>query len=64
MVLKLRYWVRLLSAFSGRFKGVIFIGIIVGLFLFAAIRYFAPVVLSREVEYVGVTGRHHTENLP
>jgi len=64
MIIKLRYWIRLSGAFLVRFKGIIFVGIIVGLFLFAGIRFFSPFVLGNSTEYIGISGRYHTEGLP
>lgn len=63
MGIKLRYWARLTKAFSIRFRGVLFAGIIVGLLVFSAVRYFTP-YLAQETQLIGLTGRYHIEDLP
>ncbi|OGM29819.1 hypothetical protein A2801_00250 [Candidatus Woesebacteria bacterium RIFCSPHIGHO2_01_FULL_41_10] len=59
-----RYWVRFLTTFIVRFRAVLFIGIIIGLLLFAVLRVVLPSVVGNEVERIGLTGRFHTESLP
>lgn len=63
-MLKLRYWVRLTVAFVGRFKGILFIGLVAGVFLFVAARFVTPTIIGGKEEVVGMTGRYHTEELP
>jgi len=64
MFLRLRYILRLISTFISRFKGVIIIGLIIGFLIFTIIRFVAPVLLSRSVNVIGVTGRYTPESLP
>lgn len=64
MPVKLRYWVRLVVAFVVRFKAVVFVGIVLGLFIFVLGSFLLPRLFSQKVERIGVTGRYHTEGLP
>ena len=64
MFLRLRYILRLISTFLSRFKGIIVIGLIIGFLIFTVIRFIAPVLLSRSVNVIGVTGRYTTDSLP
>lgn len=63
-MLRLRYFIRLLSAYTSRFKGIIFLGIATGVLIFLFIRFIAPLFLLQKVEKIGLTGRYHAENLP
>ncbi|RJR28223.1 ABC transporter substrate-binding protein [Candidatus Microgenomates bacterium] len=62
-MISFRYWFRLISTIFVRFKTGIVFGIIIGLLMFAFARVLLPVVTS-SVEYIGITGRYHTEELP
>jgi peptide/nickel transport system substrate-binding protein len=62
-MLNLRYIVRLIGAFTTRFKGILFIGVILGIGVFFIFRFAAP-VFQRNIEKIGVTGRYHTDSLP
>lgn len=64
MFLRLRYILRLFTAFISRFKGIIIIGLIIGFLIFTIVRFIAPVFLSRSVNVIGVTGRYTLETLP
>ncbi|MFC1710051.1 ABC transporter substrate-binding protein [Patescibacteria group bacterium] len=64
MFLRLRYIFRLIGAFISRFKGIIVIGLIIGFLIFTIINFIAPILLSRSVEVIGVTGRYTLETLP
>lgn len=64
MQFKLRYWVRLLSAFLSRFRGVLFVGVVIGLLLFSFLSLVLPRVMAKSVEYIGIAGRYHTDELP
>lgn len=64
MRIKLRYWFRLLTAFVVRFRVVLFGSVILGLLLFAIITYLLPRFVGKHVEYIGISGRYTTEDLP
>lgn len=63
-MLKLRYLVRLVSAFISRFKGLIFLGIGVGVISFFFFNFLSPTLWGRSVERIGVTGRYTADDLP
>jgi len=63
MGIKLRYWYRLTKAFTSRFRGILFVGVIAGLLIFSVLRYFSP-LFSQSAEVIGLTGRYHIEELP
>lgn len=60
---RLRYWFRLTKAFIVHFRGVLFVGIIVGLLAFSLFRYFLPQIATPK-ELIGLTGRYHIDDLP
>lgn len=64
MQIKPRYIFRLLTAFFIRFKVILFAGVVFGLLLFAALSFLIPRFVSSSTEYIGITGRYHTEELP
>lgn len=64
MQLRPRYLFRLFSAFLVRFRGLLFVGVVIGLFLFAALSYAIPKIFANSTEFIGITGRYHTEELP
>lgn len=59
-----RYILRFTVAFITKFKGLIIIGIILGIIFFLLGRVVSPFFLRKTIEKIGVTGRYHTENLP
>lgn len=63
-MLRLRYITRLISAFISRFKGLIILGVVFGVFFFFFFRYIGPIFWGRNVERIGVTGRYRTEDIP
>lgn len=63
-MLKLRYLVRLATAFVSRFKGLILISAFLGFLAFLLLRFIVPRVLPRRPERIGIPGRHQVENLP
>ena len=63
-MLKLRYILRLISAFVARFKAIIVFGILVGTAAFFAIGYLGKGFLNNKVVQIGITGRYDTTNLP
>ena len=64
MFLRLRYILRLISTFISRFKGIIIIGLVIGFLIFTIIRFVAPILLSKSVSVIGVTGRYTPDSLP
>lgn len=63
-MLKLRYATRLISAFISRFRGLIFLGIGVGILSFFFFNFLSPVLWGRNIERIGVTGRYSPDELP
>ncbi|MEJ2347714.1 MAG: ABC transporter substrate-binding protein [Patescibacteria group bacterium] len=60
----LRYLIRLLRAFLGRFKGLLLAGVILGIVFFILLRVLGPQLFASKVEKIGLTGRFRTDNLP
>lgn len=63
-MLNLRYTFRLTIAFIVKFKGIITIGIFLGVIFFLLSRLIAPMYLGRSMEVIGITGRYHPDDLP
>lgn len=63
-MLKLRYTVRLMGAFISRFKGVIFLGVGIGVLAFLALRFIGPMLIDGTAQRIGMTGRFHADSLP
>lgn len=63
-MLKLRYYLRLISAFFKRFRALIGVGIFIGVLAFFFFRFVSPAIFGANVEKIGITGRYQTENLP
>jgi len=63
-MLTFRYFLRLVSAFTVRFKGIILLGIILGVILFLFLNVFGTSLLSRTTESIGMVGRYGADNLP
>lgn len=63
-MLKLRYLVRLITAFVSRFKGLIVLGALLGFLIFVLVRFVLPKILPGRPEKIGFAGRHQVENLP
>lgn len=61
--MSLRYILRLIQAFFKRFKAIILIGIIVGVFVFLILSLLLP-SLNSVNERVGLVGRYTTDNIP
>lgn len=61
---KLRYSFRLSTAFVSRFKGILFIGIILGVAIFFLLNFIIPPMLRKTEERIGVTGRYHIDEIP
>lgn len=61
--MKVRFLLRLINAYTNRFKGIILAGIFLGVLSFFTFKLLIPIFyIEREV--IGVTGRYHTDNLP
>ncbi|MCH7641249.1 ABC transporter substrate-binding protein [Patescibacteria group bacterium] len=60
----LRYFIRLFVAFISRFKGLLLIGVVIGVFLFIVISVVFPLLFARTTQRIGITGRFHTGTLP
>lgn len=63
-MLTIRYFIRLLTAFIVRFRGIILLGIFLGAMIFLALRILGPSLLTRNTERIGLVGRYRVENLP
>ncbi len=61
---KLRYWIRFITTFISRFKGLLFLGLVSGLFIFVALRVMIPLLFGANPTRIGITGRYHVEELP
>lgn len=64
MQIRPRYFFRLLSAFLVRFRVIMFAGVVLGLLMFAVLNFIMPRVFAKNTEYIGITGRYHTDQLP
>ncbi len=60
----IRYYLRLLLAFLVKFRGLLILGVVIGVLLFFLSRIFISIFLSRSIETIGITGRFNTETLP
>ncbi|MFZ3301407.1 MAG: ABC transporter substrate-binding protein [Microgenomates group bacterium] len=58
-----RYIYRLIQAFLKRFKGIIFIGFIIGIIFFLFLTFFLPSMTSTK-QKIGILGRYTVDNLP
>ena len=59
-----RFSLRLVFAYLSRFKGLIFLGIIMGIAIFFLARLISLTMLKGKTERIGVMGRYHSDNLP
>lgn len=60
----IRYWIKIISAFISRFKGILFIGLISGVFIFVFFSLLYPRLFLQKIEYIGLAGRYQTDTLP
>jgi len=58
-----RYIYRLIQAFFKRFKAIIFIGVVVGVFFFLFLNFLLPNITS-ESKRIGVVGKYTPDNMP
>lgn len=61
---KLRYLLRLLSAFVSRFKALILIGFLLGILIFLLLNFIIPRLFSQKNYRIGIAGRYFPETLP
>jgi len=61
--MKIRYFIRFVPAFLARFKGVLGIGVLLGLASFVVLQIIYP-ALSGQTQRIGITGRYQSNNLP
>lgn len=61
--MSLRYFYRLLQAFFKRFKGIIFLGSILGIIVFLFLTFLIPNITSTK-QKIGIVGRFTVNNLP
>lgn len=59
-----RYLVRLLLAYLNRFKGLIVASAILGILAFVFVNFLSPIIFGKNIEKIGINGRHHTDSLP
>lgn len=60
----IRYIIRLITAFTSRFKAIFLIGIVIGVAVFFSVRIIYPLLFLNKTQIVGLTGRYNTSNLP
>lgn len=63
-MLNLRYSFRLIKEFIVRFRGIILLGILVGIISFIFFSLFGKTILARKTERIGITGRFSLETIP
>jgi peptide/nickel transport system substrate-binding protein len=61
---KIRYILRLFFAFVGRFKGLMLLGIMIGVTLFFTARFSSPYIFKNSNETIGLSGRYNPNTLP
>jgi peptide/nickel transport system substrate-binding protein len=64
MYAKLRYLVRLTIAYIVRFRGIIIISAVLGVFVFVTILFLTRYLYTPTVERIGMSGRYYSDNLP
>lgn len=64
MLRSLRYLFRLAGAFLLRFRGVLFLGIFVGIAFFILVRLLGISGSPKNIERIGIVGKYTTSNLP
>jgi len=53
-----------MSAYISRFKGIVFLGVLLGALIFILFRYISQLVFITNTSRIGITGRYRTESLP
>lgn len=61
---KVKFTFRLIWAYFSRFKGVLLLGIIIGILAFGLIGLLSPFLKFGKTERIGVLGRYSTDELP
>lgn len=61
---RLRYTLRLILAFLLKFKGLLLVGVIIGILLFFITRLILPQLIPPPRERIGITGRYRANTLP
>ncbi len=64
MYAKLRYLVRLTIAYVIRFRGILILSAILGVFVFALVLFLTKYLYTPTVERIGMSGRYSSDNLP
>lgn len=59
-----RYILRLIKAFTIRFRAIIFAGVILGILFFLISYWVIPLLFGGSTQVVGMTGRYHPDSLP
>lgn len=62
-MLSFRYFIRLTDAFFSRFKGILFVGALLGILIFLFAQVLSPLFLKK-TERIGIPGRYRSDNLP
>ncbi len=63
-MLTFRYLIRLIAAFISKFKLLIFLGILAGVFFFVFLKFLSPLVWGKSTEKIGLIGKYRVDNLP
>ncbi len=63
-MLNVRYITRFTLTFINRFKTIIFLGILAGIFVFLIVGFLAPFFWGKKAEKIGVSGRYRPDTLP
>src|SRR3990167_7674499 len=61
---QIRYIFKLTLAFISRFKGIILASIGLGFLFFIFLRFVSPLILAKNVQKIGLTGRYLVDKLP
>src|SRR4030042_6254242 len=59
-----KYLIKLNYAYISRFKGIIFLGILIGIIIFLLTNLFLPKISQGKKEVIGITGRFRPDDLP
>ena len=60
----LRYYYKFFIAFTSRFKGILFVGLWVGVLIFLFLKFIYPLFTLESQEKIGIVGKYSTTNLP
>jgi len=59
-----KYTLKLIWEFLLRFRGILAIGVLIGVLSFVALKFVSPMFLDKTTEKIGITGRYTPDNLP